>query len=78
MAVTAAVVTKIVRMSRRWKAGLVAYGIGIQTSPRFMYLLPLTPDRSSVCLVCPESVQHPALRSKSRNYQTVHQKKPYE
>jgi hypothetical protein len=30
MAVTAVVVTKNVRMSRRWKAELVTYGIRIQ------------------------------------------------
>jgi hypothetical protein len=51
MVVTAAVVTKNVHMSRRWKAELVAYGIHIQPSPRFMYLVPLKPDHSSVCPV---------------------------
>jgi hypothetical protein len=74
MAVTTAVVTENVSMSRCWKTGLVAYGVRIQTLPRFMYLLPLTPDGSLVCLVCPESVQHPVPMSKSRNYQTVHKK----
>jgi hypothetical protein len=64
MVVTAAVVTKNVHMSRRWKAELVAYGIRIQPSPRFMYLLPLKPDHSSVCPVCPEGLQHPVLTSK--------------
>jgi adenosine deaminase len=58
MAVTAAVVTKNVFMSRRWKAELVAHGILIQPSPRVMYFLPLKPDHSSVCPVCPESLQH--------------------
>jgi hypothetical protein len=77
MAIIVDVVTKIVRMSRFWKADLVAYGIHIQTSPRFMYLLPLTPDRSLVCPVYPESVQHPVLTSKPRNYKTVHPKKLY-
>jgi hypothetical protein len=43
MAVTAAVVTENVRMSRCWKAELVTYGIRIQTLPRFMYFLPLKP-----------------------------------
>jgi hypothetical protein len=37
MDVTAAVVTKIVRMSRRWKSDLVSYGICIQTSPRIIH-----------------------------------------
>jgi hypothetical protein len=72
MAVTAAVVTKNVHTTRRWKAELVAYGIHIQPSPSFMYLLPLKPDHLSVCPVCPESLQHPVLTSKSRNYQNVH------
>jgi hypothetical protein len=44
MAVTIAVVTENVHMSRRWKSELVAYGIRIQPSPRFMYFLPLKPD----------------------------------
>jgi hypothetical protein len=72
MAITAAMVIKIVRMSRHWKAELVAYGTRIQTSPRFMDILPLKPDHSSVCPVCPGSFQHPVLTSKFRNYQTVH------
>jgi hypothetical protein len=59
MAVTAAVVIEIVRMSRSWKADLLAYGIQIQTSPKFMDLLPLQPDHPSVCPVCPGSFQHP-------------------
>jgi hypothetical protein len=54
-AVTAAVVTKNVHMSRRWKYESEAYGICKQPSSRFTYLLPLKPDRSPVCLVCPES-----------------------
>jgi hypothetical protein len=78
MALIAAMVTEIMRMSRCWKADLVAYGICIQTSPRFMYLLPLTPDRWLVCPVYPESVQHPVLTSKSHNYKTVHLKKFFE
>jgi hypothetical protein len=49
MAVTAAAVTKNVCMSRHWKFELVAYGIRIQPSPWFMYLLPLKPDHSSLC-----------------------------
>jgi hypothetical protein len=78
MAVTAAVVTKNVRMSRRWKAESVAYGICKQSSPKFVHLLPLKPDRSPVCPVCPESFQHLVLTSKSHSYQTVHQIWPYE
>jgi hypothetical protein len=77
-AVTAAVVTKNVTMIRRWKAELVTYGICLQPSPRFTYLLPLKPDHSSVCSVCPESVQHLVLTSKSRSFQTVHRNRPYE
>jgi hypothetical protein len=53
MAVTAAVVTENVRMSRRWKAGSVAYRIHKQPSPWFEHLRPLKPDRSPVCPVCP-------------------------
>jgi hypothetical protein len=44
----------------------------------FVYLMPLKPDRSSVCTVCPESFQHLILTSKFRNYQTVHWNMPYE
>jgi hypothetical protein len=73
MAVTTVVVTETVHMSKRWKADLVAYGIRIQTSPRFMDLLPLKPNHSSICLVCPGSYQHPVLTSKFHSYQTVHQ-----
>jgi hypothetical protein len=40
MAVTAAVVTKNVRMSRRWKVESVAYGIFKQPLPKFVHLLP--------------------------------------
>jgi hypothetical protein len=40
MAVTAAVVTKNVHMSRRWKDELVAYGICKQPLPWFVHLLP--------------------------------------
>jgi hypothetical protein len=78
MVVTAAVVTKIVRMSRRWKADLVAYGIRIQTSPRFMDFLHLKPDHSSVCPVYPGSSQHPILTSNFHNYETVHRNRSYE
>jgi hypothetical protein len=78
MAVAAVVVTKIVRMSRRWKADLVSYKIYIQTSSRFMYHVPLQPDHSSVCPNCPESFHHPDLTSKFRNYQTVHWNRSYE
>jgi hypothetical protein len=73
MVVTADAVTKNVCMSRRWKAELVANGIRIQPSPRFMYLLPLKLDHSSLCPVCPESLQHTVLTSKFHSYQTVHQ-----
>jgi hypothetical protein len=59
MVVTAVVFTEIVHISRHWKGDLVSYGISIQTSPRFMYLLPLKPDHSSVCLVYSASLQHP-------------------
>jgi hypothetical protein len=77
-AVTAVVVAENVRMSRRWKAELVVYGICKQPSPRFVHLLPLKPDCSLVCLVCPESFQHLILTSKSHSYQTMHWNKPYE
>jgi hypothetical protein len=40
MAITAAVVTEKVRMSRRWKAELEIYRICKQTLPSFTYLLP--------------------------------------
>jgi hypothetical protein len=60
------------------KTNLVAYGIHIQTLSRFMYLLPLQPDHSSVCSVCPESFQHLVMTSKFCNYQTVHQNRSYE
>jgi hypothetical protein len=75
MAVNAVVVTKNVRMGRRWKVELVVYGICKQPSPSFVYILPLKPDRSSVCS---ESFQHLVLTSKSCTYQTVHQNRPYE
>jgi hypothetical protein len=58
-AVTAAVVTGNVHVSRRWKAESVAYVICKQPSPKFMHLLPLNPDRSPVCTVCPESFSAP-------------------
>jgi hypothetical protein len=59
MAVTAAVVIRNVRVSRRWKAGSEAYGICKQPLQKFVHLLPLKPDRSSVCTVCPESFSAP-------------------
>jgi hypothetical protein len=65
MAVTAAVVTEIVHMSRRWKDNLVAYGICMQTLVIFMDLMPLKPDHPLVCPVCPGSFQHPVLNSNS-------------
>jgi hypothetical protein len=78
MTVTPAVVTKNMRMSRRWKVELVAYGICKQPMPCFMHLLPLKPDRSLVCPVCPESFQRLILTSKSGSYQTLHQNRLYE
>jgi hypothetical protein len=47
-AVIAAVVTENMRVSRRRKAGSVAYGICKQLSSGFMHLLPLKSDRSPV------------------------------
>jgi hypothetical protein len=76
--ITAVVVAKNVCMSRRWKAELLSYGICIQPSPRFMNILPVRPDHSSVCPVYPESVQHLVLTSKSHSFQTVHWNRPYE
>jgi hypothetical protein len=76
--VTAAVVTKNVSMTRRWKAESVAYRNCKQTSPCFAHLLPLKPDHSPVCLVCLESFQHLILIWKSHIYQTVHRNRPYE
>jgi hypothetical protein len=78
MVVTAAVVTENMRMSRRWKAELVAYGFCKQHSPCFVHLLPLKSHRSPVCPVCPESFKHLILTSKSHSYQTVHRNRPYE
>jgi hypothetical protein len=78
MAMTIAVVTKNVHMSRRWKAELVAYGIRLQPLPRIMLIMPLKPNCSPVCLVCLESVQQLVLASKPQSYQTVHQNLPYE
>jgi hypothetical protein len=77
-AVTAAVVTENVRVSRHWKAESVAYGICTELSSSFVRLRPLKPDRSPVYTVCPESFQHLILTSKSHSYQTVHRKRPYE
>jgi hypothetical protein len=65
-------------MSRHWKAELVGYIICKQSLPSFAHLLPLKPDRSSVCLVYPESFQHIVLISKSCSYQTVHCNRPCE
>jgi hypothetical protein len=78
MAVTAAVVTKNVHMSRRWKDESVAYGICKQSFLKFMHLLPLKPDRLPVCPVCPECFQHLILNSKFYSYQTVPRNRPYE
>jgi hypothetical protein len=77
-AVTTAVVTKNVCMSRCWKDELVAYGICKQPLPCFTHLLTLKPDHSLVCPVCPESFQHLVLTSKSHSYQTVYRTRPYE
>ena len=77
-AVTAAVVTENVRVSRRWKAESVAYGICKQLSSSFVHLRLLKPDRSPVCTVCPESFQHLVLTSKSHNCKTVHRNRSYE
>jgi hypothetical protein len=76
--VTAAVVTKNMHMSRRWKAELMIYGICKQTLPWSAHLPPLKPDCSPVYPICPESFQHLILTSKSRTYQTVHQNRPYD
>jgi hypothetical protein len=73
MAVTVAVVTKNIHMSRCWKFELVAYRIRIQPSLRIAHLMPLKLDHSSVGPVCPESVQHLVLSSKPSSYQTMHQ-----
>jgi hypothetical protein len=59
-AVTSAVVTKNVHVSRCWKAESVAYGSCKQLSSSFMHLRPLKHDRSPVCTVCLESFQHPS------------------
>jgi hypothetical protein len=56
MAVTIVAVTKNVCMSKCWKAELLAYGIRKQPSPRITHLMPVKPDHSSVCPVCPESI----------------------
>jgi hypothetical protein len=77
-AVTAVVVTKNVRVSRRWKAELVAYRICTHPLPKFMHLLHLKPDRSPVCIVYPESFHHLILTAKSHSYQTVHRNRLYE
>jgi hypothetical protein len=72
------VVTKNLRMSKHWKAELVPYGIHKQPSPRITHLTLLKPDHSSVCLICPDSIQHLVLTSKSHNYQIVHRNSLYE
>jgi hypothetical protein len=59
MAIATAEVTKKVRMSRNWKAELVAYRICKQPSPRVVHILPLKLDRSPVCPICPESFSAP-------------------
>jgi hypothetical protein len=68
-AVTTAVVTENVCVSRHWKTESVAYGICKQLSSSFMNLRPLKLDRSPVCTVCPESFQHLVLTSKFHSYQ---------
>jgi hypothetical protein len=78
MAITTAVVTKNVRMSRCWEVELVSYEIHLQSSSKFTHLMPLKPDRASVGPVCQVSLQHLVLTSKSRNFQTVHRNRPYE
>jgi hypothetical protein len=75
--VVTVVVTKDVYMSRRWKSELVACRIRKQPSPRSMHLLTFKPDRSAVCLVCPESVQHLVITLQSRCFRTVHRNRPY-
>jgi hypothetical protein len=77
-AVAIAAVTQNVCMSRRWKYELVPYGRRKQPLSSFTHLVPVKPDHSSVCTVCPESFQHLVLTLKSRSYQTVHQNRPYE
>jgi hypothetical protein len=77
-AVTVVVVTENVHMSRSWKAESVVYKICKQPLLSFTHLLPLKPDRLSVCPVYPESFRHLVLISKSRTYQTVHCNRPYE
>jgi hypothetical protein len=67
MAVTTVVITENVRMSRHWKAESGVYGICNQASPKFVHLLPLKPDRSPVCPVCPKSFLHLVLTSKSHS-----------
>jgi hypothetical protein len=76
-AVTAAVVTENVRVSRRWKAKSLAYGICKQLSSSFQHHRLLKPDRSPVCIVCPESFQHLVLTSKSHSYQIMHRNRPH-
>jgi hypothetical protein len=76
--VTAAMVIKNEHMSSRWKDELVGYGICKQPLSCFVHILPLKPDRSSVCPVYPESFQHLILTSKSHRYQTVYRNRPYE
>jgi hypothetical protein len=77
-AVPATVVTENVRVSRRWKAESVTYGLCKQLLSSFVHLRPLKPDHSPVCTVYPESFQHLILTSKSHSYQTVHRNRPYE
>jgi hypothetical protein len=77
-AVTAAVVTEIVRVSRRWKAESVVYGICKQLSSSFVHHRLFKPDRSSVCIVRPEIFQHLILTSKFHSYQIMHRNRPHE
>jgi hypothetical protein len=78
MAITVAVVTKNMCISRCWKAELVAYGSRKQPSSRIMLSVPLKPDHSSVCPVRLDGVQHLVLTPKSLSYQTVYWNRPYE
>jgi hypothetical protein len=64
-------------MSRRRKDDLVTYRNHFQTPESFALLEALKPDKSPVCPVCPESVQHRNLTSKVCTYQTVCQNRLY-
>jgi hypothetical protein len=76
--VTIATITENVHMSMSWKGELVAYGSRKQPLPRITHLMPLKPNHSSICLVCPDSVWHLVLNSESCSYQTMHRNRPCE